>query len=372
MQNLVITPKLLHKDSEDDVLLEHPRFALPLCIDEKTLQRWEQAGLDFLLELYLPHDRENDLLCLILPSGNQGLSSLFGRSIPEDSTWQRCRALPYQIVEDEFLESHAPLLKKLEHFQINTGEAKHLVPGLFRSSSYRMINQADHYFFYRKCHEHVPGIMLIEAQRQAIYAHIYATTQHVRGEVTISLGNLNSAFYGYVELMYPVELIVDEMKENWDPYRDVRPKKNTYRVSFFQRGKLVAIIDSEVDIIKLDQFKRLRSLFIYEKGDHWYTPIRANRMQCTLIDSKNSEHLVECMSVSRNGCVTTYNKAVIDNIRMITIKSNELIFSSTIELKNTSPRNATWKFSGLTQDQLSHMGEIIKRGFILQNDEVFQ
>ncbi|MBP9742040.1 MAG: hypothetical protein KBD37_01635 [Burkholderiales bacterium] len=368
MQNLVITPKLLHKDSQDDVLLSHPRFALPLYINENIAQRWVQAELEFLLELYLPHNGESDILCLNLQNGNQGLSSLFGRSIPVDVTWQRCRALPYQIIENEFSESHAPLLQKLEDFQNTASKTNQSMINLFCSTSYRMINQADHYFFYRKEHEHVPGIMLIEAQRQAVYAHIYVTTQHVQGEVTISLGRLNATFYGYVELMYSVELVVDTILEN----RDLRSEKNTYRVSFFQWSKLVAIIETEVEIIEMNQFQRLRNLFIYEKGGYWYKPIHTNKIQCTLIDSGNREYLVECISFSRNGCVTTCNNVAINEICMTKLKSNGFTFVSTVELENRLPKKVAWKFPNLSHDQLINMGGIIKRAFILQDKEVYQ
>jgi hypothetical protein len=362
MQNLVITPKLLHKDSEDDVLLSHPRYALPLYIDKNIVQSWMQAGLAFLLELYLPHNGESDLLCLNLQNGNQGLTTLFGKSVPVNIMWQRHRALPYQIIENEFSESHTLLFQKLEHFKTNASKTDQSVTDLFGSTSYRMINQADHYFFYRKKHEHVPGIMLIEAQRQAVYAHIYTMTQHVRGEVTISLEKLNSTFYCYVELMYPVELVVDEIREKLES----RSRKTTYRVSFFQRGKLVAVIDSEVNIIQMNQFKRFRNLFIYEKGDYWYKPIRTNRIQCSLIDSGNSNHLVECLSLSRDGCITICNNMAINEIRAITRKSDGITFVSTLELENKSRENTTWKFPDLSQDQLINLGEIIKRDFTLR------
>ena len=36
-----------------------------------------------------------------------------------------------------------------------------------------MFNDTKNYFFYRKHHEHVPGIMLMEVARQAMYAQFY-------------------------------------------------------------------------------------------------------------------------------------------------------------------------------------------------------
>jgi hypothetical protein len=365
MQNFVITPKLVHKDSADDVLLNHPRPALPLQIEKSTAYQWEQAGFGCLLALYQPHKENNALLRLALVNGNQGLTSSFGKTIPLDPAWEPYRALPYQIIEAEFSASHADILQQLESLYANVNKTDHPIAELFRSTSYKMINQADHYFFYRKDHEHMPGIMLIEAQRQAVYTHVYTMTQHIRGDVTVSLDKLHCEFYGYVDLMYPLELVVDDLQEE----RHVRAKKITYRVAFFQRGKLVALIDSVVNIIDMNQFKRLRNLFIYEKNDHCYAPIHANKVHCKLVDAENKEYSAKCVSVSRDKCLTTYDNVSIDNIRTIKVSSNGFTFSSAIELESHSKKNAVWRFPHLNQEQLSNLAAIIKRGFILKNKE---
>lgn len=362
MKNFVITPKLVHKDSADDVLISHSRPALPLQIEKNTLYQWEQVGLGRLSALYHPHEQNSELLRLTLSNSNQGLTSFFGKTISLDPAWEPHRALPYQIIEEELAA------QQLENICADIKETDYSIAELFRSTSYQMINQADHYFFYRKDHEHVPGIMLIEAQRQAVYAHVYTMTQHVRGDVTISLDQLHCEFYGYVDLMYPLELVVDDRQ----PERHPRAKKITYRVTFFQRGKLVAIIDSVVNIIDMNQFKRFRNLFMYEKGEHRYAPIHANKVHCILIDTKNREYCAECISLSRDKCMMTYNDDVpIDNIFTIKVNSNGLTFSSTIELESHSGKNAVWRFPLLNQEQLGNLGAIIKRGFILQNNEVY-
>ncbi len=368
MKNSVITPKLVHKDSAEDVLVRQPRPALPLQIEKSTADQWVQAGLGCLLELYKPHEQNGDLLRLALANSNQGLTSLFDRTIPLDPAWEPYRALPYQIIEAEFSASHAGVLQQLENFYANANKTEHPIAELFRSTSYKMINQADHYFFYRKDHEHVPGTMLIEAQRQAVYTHVYTMTQHVRGDVTVSLDKLYCNFYGYVDLMYPLELVVDDMQEE----RDARAKKITYRVALFQRSKLIAIIDSVVNIIDMNQFKRFRNLFLYEKNDHPYVPIQADKVQCRLVDAENKEYPAECVSISRDRCMTTYHNVAIDDIRSIKIHSNGLVFSSAIEPEYRSQKNAVWRFPHLSQEQLMDMGGIIKRGFILQNYEVYQ
>ncbi len=368
MQNLLIPPKLVHKDSAEDVLLIHPRPALPLQIEKSTACQWVQAGLGCLLALYQPHEQNSALLRLALANSNQGLTTFFGMTIPLDPAWEPYRALPYQILEAEFSASHADLLQQLESLYANVDKTDRPIAELFRSTSYKMINQADHYFFYRKDHEHVPGIMLVEAQRQAVYTHVYTMTQHVRGDVTVSLDKLHCEFYGYVDLMYPVELVVDDMQEE----RQACAKKIAYRVAFFQRGKLVALINSVINIIDMNQFKRLRNLFIYEKNDHWYAPIHADKVHCQLVDKNNKEYLAECVSVSRDKCMTSYDNVAIDNIRAIKVSSNGFTFSSAVELENHPKKNAVWRFPYLNQEQLINLGAIIKRGFILQNNGVKQ
>src|SRR3990167_9162009 len=98
MKNFVITPKLVHKDSAEEVLLCHPRPALPLQIEKGRADQWMQAGLGSLLALYQPHEKNSALLRLALANSNQGLTSFFERTIPLDPAWEPHRALPYQII----------------------------------------------------------------------------------------------------------------------------------------------------------------------------------------------------------------------------------------------------------------------------------
>lgn len=359
MENFMITPKLLHKDSEEDVLINHPRPALPLQIKKCMADKWMQAGLNGLLALYQADEENADLLHLALTNNNRGLTSFFGRTLPVDPAWEPCRALPYQIIESEFSR------KQLESAYADINKEGYSIAKLFRSTSYQMINQADHYFFYKKAHEHVPGIMLIEVQRQAVYMHVYTMTPYVRGEVTISLGKVHCEFYGYVDLMYPLELVVDDMQE--EGYANT--KKIPYRVAFFQRNKLVAIIDSVVDIIDMKQFNRLRNLFLYEKNDHSYTPIDADKVHCKLIDAENKEYVTKCIRISRNQCITVYDSATIDNVRAIKVSGNGFTFLSTVELERRSEKDIIWRLPPLNQEQLMDLGAIIKRGFILETKE---
>jgi hypothetical protein len=361
MKNFVLTPKLLHKDSEKDILLCHPRPALPLQIEKSLAGEWQQAGLDNLLALYEVDEQNSALLRLALPNGKQELSSAFVKTFPLDLAWEPYRAVPYQVITTEFSS------EQLKSVYAEINETNYPIIKAFRSTSYEMVNQADHYYFYQKDHEHVPGMMLIEAQRQAVYAHVYTMTQHVRGEVTISLDKVRCEFYGYVDLMYPLELVVDDMQSD----RNLRVKKNTYRVAFFQQGKLMAIIDSMVDVIEINQFNRFRNLFMYEKNQHCYSPIHTNRATLKLLDVENKEYPVECISISRERCITNDDNLALDNIRTIKVSASGFTFLSPVELESYAGKKVVWRLPCLTQEQLMNLGAIIKRGFKLQTNEVY-
>ena len=361
MKNFKLTPKMLHKDSEKDVLLCQPRPALPLHIEKELADAWRQAGLNNLLGLYKTDEQNSARLHVALSNDKQGLNSVFGKTLPLDPSWEACRAVAYQVIESEFSD------EQLEAVYAELNNIDYSIVKLFRSTSYEMINQADNYYFYQKDHEHVPGTMLIEAQRQAVYAHVYTMTQYVRDEVTISLDKVHCEFYGYVDLMYPLELVVDDRQTDRDPH----VKKNTYRVAFFQQGKLMAIIDSVVDIIEINQFNRFRSLFMYEKNAHRYAPIHAGRASLKLIDAENKEYSAACLSLSREQCITNHDDVTLDTIRSIRVMGTGFTFLSSIELESQSGKQAIWRFPSLTQEQLLNLGAIIKRGFKLQTKEVY-
>jgi len=137
MKNFVLTPKLLHKDSEKDVLLCHPRPALPLHIEKDVADAWRQAGLNNLLGLYKTDEKNSARLHLALSNDKQGLNSVFGKTLPLDPSWEACRAVAYQVIEREFSN------EKLKVVYAEIDKIDCSISNLFRSTSYEMINQAD-------------------------------------------------------------------------------------------------------------------------------------------------------------------------------------------------------------------------------------
>lgn len=192
-------------------------------------------------------------------------------------------------------------------------------------------------------------------------------TAHTRGDVTISLDKVSCEFYGYVDLMYPLELVVDDGQACCDP----RIKKNTYRVAFYQRGLLVAVISSVVAVIEIKQFNRFRNLFMYEKNAHRYAPIQANRASVSLLDEANNAYPAECVSISRDACITRHGDISLSAIRSIRVSGSGFTFSSSVELHSQADSETMWQFPSLTQAQLMNLGAIIKRGFKHQTQEVY-
>jgi hypothetical protein len=132
-----------------------------------------------------------------------------------------------------------------------------------------MINDLKNYYFYRKHHEHVPGIMLIEVARQAMYAQIYRSARVKRGAVTITIKSMTCEFDDYVDANYPVTVSVDLSGLPQDG--DDGPFEGR-RAEFYQRGKRVASISIIGLPISMKLFKRLRNT--KPDPDDWFVPVK--------------------------------------------------------------------------------------------------
>lgn len=229
------------------------------------------------------------------------------------------------------------------------------IPARQRSSSFQFINEADNYFFYRKSHEHVPGTMFIEAARQAVYHHLYSHTDHVRGEVTVSLNELNSKFFAYAELMYPIELVVD----NLIPSDTFLPKKIHYRVAFYQRQTLFATIDTKATVIDIRLFEKTRNIFI--NSDDWFSPIKQSTVSCSISDNGGRKSDIALMGLGKSGCITTSTDFDATCIKIS--YGGTLSFSSHIRSRKQS-QYSTWEFLDMNFNTLQNISDMIKRGFV--------
>ncbi|WDD91541.1 hypothetical protein Bsp3421_001469 [Burkholderia sp. FERM BP-3421] len=349
-----IPPQLLHKGSADDVLIHRYRPAPPLYLDETAAARiaaHPDAGA--LADLYRPCDGRRARLDVPLDAHGQfrGDDAALSSRVPADPRWHALRGVPYQVLDARL--AGAPLDDAAARLAAAGGDA------LRWSSAYEMINHADHYYFYRKEHEHVPGVMLIEAQRQAVYCHLYKHTAHQRGRVTVSLNALNSTFHAYAELMYPIELVVDDLA----PGPVARPRKIDYRVSFYQRRNLIAVIDTKATVIDMAGFERIRDIFLV--SDDWYAPIDAARVQCR-VDTDGVRRDAQLLGVSKAGCVTRALDLERGRVHALVVSDPEgVAFEQEVAFdRDLDDGRTLWRFVNSTPDKVIDIGRVVKRGFV--------
>ncbi|WP_061291591.1 AfsA-related hotdog domain-containing protein [Azotobacter vinelandii] len=356
MNNDTISPDILHKGSADDVLICAPKVALPLYLTETTIQSSTHSPV---LRSYVSCANQRSKFD-ISPDlqGKIQMDGAFASGAKADDGWSKVRALPYQIVAPH-------LLKEIETAGLRGDSPEHAVaelcnsiPAIQRSSSFQFINNADNYFFYRKAHEHVPGMMFIEAARQAVYHHLYHHTNHARGEVTVSVNELNASFFAYAELMYPIELVVD----NISPTDTSSPKKIHFRVAFYQRQTLFATIDTKATVIAIRLFEKTRNIFIF--SDDWFAPIKQSKLVCTISDKQERKSDVMLMGLGKNGCVTTTpDTYLIDPVALHILYEGKLSFSGNI-LGGRQGKYSIWEFPDIDFNELQNMSDMIKRGFV--------
>jgi hypothetical protein len=132
-----------------------------------------------------------------------------------------------------------------------------------------MLNDTQHYFFYRKHHEHVPGIMLIEVARQAMYAQYYKYSGITSGDASLTIERLEINFHSFVDANYPVRIQVTDIS-NQRPQDE--PNLEIRHAVFYQAEKRVADIVLRGVAIRMKLFKRLRTVKPPEQ--HRFIPIK--------------------------------------------------------------------------------------------------
>ena len=357
----LINPKLLHKSSSDDVLIADATVPLPDYIHATAAPGLEDQ-LQYLLALYRPHDDTRLRLGRLDGAARLGGIEHHAEKLSDGERWLALRAIPHQLAAAALAGAGLPtagLTDDAAKFVAAMGAPR-------RSSSYIFLNEANHYFFYRKTHDHVPGIMLVEAQRQAIYHHLYSQSGWLLGEVTVSLNNLQANFYDYANLMYPIEIVVDDLA----PVLTHRPRRIHYRVSFYQRGKLIAVIDSGATVIAIENFKQIRNTFMH--AGEWFKPID-NLITCKVSrvtppqDNNPSELRGKLSAISKAGIrfeAAAGKPALFGEMRVEIANGDGKTFAANAILESVRQRESTWRFDGTKSDDLLMLGLIIASGCV--------
>jgi hypothetical protein len=268
---------IVHKEFDDDVLIANMRGLLPSWVPASTL---DDPGLsdpdrELLRRVYcMARDGESFSertlgLCSVPTTVTVGRMAELGKEPMESAArhyhlqgdvWMLCSEFIDEmdhVVLMSHLADRAAHLSDDDRFAISRALDK--VSRLARPqvSCFNMVMDTTNYFFYRKHHEHVPGIMLIEVVRQAMYAQYYRYRPSAKGQISLTIENLNVNFMGFVNANYPLRIQVEDKR----PAEQIAGETTEERVATFsQLGRVVAVTTMRANPIKMNLFKRLRNV----------------------------------------------------------------------------------------------------------------
>lgn len=353
----IIPPKLLHKSIVDDVLLTNPRKVIPSFFISAELQNEKAKVCEAIDNLYYFDEFHGNVFRC--PSNDRNVTGLPFSAVIEKNINIFPRAVPHQVIE-KFCDTEEPSFTTVATIDDDITSFLMLHKLRNRSTSFSFVNTGEHYFFYKKPHEHVPEIMLLEAARQAIYYQLYTYSGHELGKVTVSLSELNAKFYSYGELMYPIEVIIDDITEGEDEY----PKEVHHSVSFYQRGALIAQIDSLAPVISLNRFKMARNACLFDSES--FTPLHHAPIVALITSNNMAPVIVSLYEISKNSSVTNnYKGDDLSNIFLTVIYGESLCFHVPISLKYKDETNSIWQFDTVSYADMEILKEMVKRGFVV-------
>ncbi len=269
--------EVVHKHRNDDVFIYNCRSALPAFFDAESLSKvqLEKDDLDAINYFYqkavditsnkelpifhlknlpwqLPQDQQ-----VFAPSDETAASWLESYYSKSENGYQLCEAAIPELIQNKMLATQNAVLPQeyarfraasaLEHAGISC-------PKVFHCS---VFNDTNHYFFYGKRHEHVPGIMMMEIARQAFYAHFYRFNQHQRSSVNLSIISFNCEFQSYAQSNYPLLICVETLSCVGD---GSSRERHHLRATFTQRDQFASVIEMVGTVVPNKLFKKLRDV----------------------------------------------------------------------------------------------------------------
>jgi A-factor biosynthesis hotdog domain/PilZ domain len=323
---------LVHKDFEDDLLIYNGRGAIPLFIDDALLgsDALSAADVQALTSLYRTRSCSTSARHAAryflegIPAVIQA-SALDHEATSEDTRQlihehyvrqDDCYLLSSKYIneldESKIVKAFAPQQPYLaESARIEVSAILDRITDSTRPMVYyvNMYNDTKNYFFYRKHHEHVPGIMLIEVARQAMYAHFYRCRDHRREEISLSIDSFHMDYLSFTESNYPVRIRVEDVpvqKESGAPPQDKAIRliqRGGSCATFYQRNKIVAVATISATLIKINLFNRLRRTTADET--HRFFPIKNIANLVLLSDRKGRKREAKLHDISMKGlCLT--------------------------------------------------------------------
>jgi hypothetical protein len=268
---------LVHKEFDDDVLVANMRGLLPSwlpahVIDEPGLSSEEREGLRtaYGIERFDLPDADRVLaLCSLPPSVRSDRVAQLAKEPLEAVSRCYVEKGDHWVIGDEYVSEldHVILMNHLvdrsahlsDEDRFRLSRALDKVPSLKRPqvSCFNMVMDTTNYFFYRKHHDHVPGIMLIEVVRQTMYAQYYRYSRLAKGQVSLTIENLNVNFMGFVNANYPARIQVEDVRSPETIAGDTCEERVA---TISQLGRIVARASMRANPIKMNLFKRLRNI----------------------------------------------------------------------------------------------------------------
>lgn len=388
---LKVDNNIVHQVCSEDVLICNSYIGLPSVIDKKIfnsllakkLNDKEREAFHFLYNDNIPARYGNEKIS----QNNYILKSIF-TEIPKSKisnsrgdindilikNYFECT--DSYILNNEILDENSEkrILKALGRNDLIIDECERAkLTNFFENNSEvlsakilytTMFNDTKHPHYYKKEHEHVPGMMVIESVRQALYAYTYTFKKCNRGDVSISITKLNSNFYKYAQSNYPLKIMVEDNLMPGDNFgRDLKLK-----AKLFQRNSLVAEIFYEGSIMKLNAFKRMR-LMGKDEEEYTFYPIKDNYDSVILITENTScVYSAKLKEISMRGMrllISTKENFEIDKkFKMILgIKKNNKVVAS-CQLESISNCNngvdSYFKFINLEKNTVMDISDYIK------------
>lgn len=316
---------MLHKNSEEDVLICYGRGALPSRIDRELLTKFNADDRKDLMTFYKSAENRS------VSSSNGDNNVLYLRSLPlsirraaaagvNDALCQKALQAHYHEVEDGYYLS-SPYVNEIDEVALAGAFGKQddgiqdidrvrlsglltALPGLNLPDTFyaTFYNDLQNYFFYRKHHEHVPGTMLIEAARQGYYAQFYSYTGARPGEVSISMDSLDAKFEEYTNPNYPVRMMVEDV----DPQLPGNNRRQIFkRATFQQNGKVVGRVEMTGHVMRMREFKRMRNIGFNETHRFW--PLK-NISTSVLLDDGRGRQEYALHEISMKGFTVSLDK----------------------------------------------------------------
>ncbi|MEQ1977516.1 AfsA-related hotdog domain-containing protein [Xenorhabdus sp. SGI240] len=332
MEQLAITPYILHKDHEDDVLLMSFKPILPTYIKESIISEFIKTA---------SNDEINDFFSVYIKEGGVYVLKhisfcLSKKSMEELIENKKINFKDFYVLQDEkwiLKNKYLPkiafnnlreLIDNKEHSisnelvdKIGYSLSKYGEMPVSRANRYIIKNDTEHYFFYRKEHEHVPGLMLIEMSRQAMYHYVYSYSGYSRGDVSITISSLEVDFCAFTESSYELEVIVSTTSD----IAHTCPRHIDLISSFYQNGNLVARVRLKGGVLKLNVFKRMRTLNFPK--DHWFKLFsRTNRLVMLMGDTEKI-NIVDIDAISTSGIRLITNSPITSDIKWVIIQANK-------------------------------------------------